>query len=70
MSGCVAGEWGWNGGSVEPMCYDTTLIFLEYEIVVMGRCSIYVSVQVIPKVFKVQPVVLSVKFTFTSPVLL
>jgi hypothetical protein len=24
---------------VEPMCYDTTLIFLEYEIVVMGRCS-------------------------------
>jgi hypothetical protein len=57
-------------------CCDTTLIFLEYEIVAMGRRSMHgdvsscVSVQVIPRVLNVQRVVIPLKFTFTAPTLL
>lgn len=57
-------------------CNDTTLIFLEYEIVAMGRRSMrgdvssYVSVQVIPRVQNVQPVVITFFLTFTAPTLL
>jgi hypothetical protein len=43
----------------------------------MGRCTMHVEeavvsvhVQVVPRVHKVQPVVIPVKFTFTVPTLL
>jgi hypothetical protein len=35
-----------------------------------GGCSSYASVQVVPRVFKVQLVVILLKFTFTAPTLL
>jgi hypothetical protein len=43
----LAAEHGVQGACrAVPMCYDTTLIFLEYEIVDMGRRSMNVDVAV------------------------